>query len=646
MNGTGDAQVYIDNIQLLTEMPEIEIPTEPPVTEPPATEPPATEPPQQVFEGSEFAAGTGITITLDNNEAVNQMTFDYKLTSDGHMHIALLPDWSSFYGYFKLDANGEVGDYAGVTTEKLADGYIRVFIDYAALTTKIGTPSNVTKMIYVRGDYTTANGVVENIRINESAMKPSRGTAVTAGVNHSIDVDATEEIAILNFDYKIVGSGHMQIALLPNWSAYFGYFKLDGNGEVGDYVGVTTEKLEDGYIRVTIDLNDVTAMAGTPSKIIDFMYIRGDWSTANGYIDNVQYTLEKDMPRGIALTPGANQSIDLDATEEIISVSFDYKLTGGTKFSLALLPNWSSYFGYYGFIATGPEGTYPGVTAETLDDGYIRITMNLAELTYQTGNPSYVIDFLFINGSYSTANGYIDNVQYTLKKDMPRGQAFEPGTQTQIMINATEEVDQISFDYKITNDGDFDLALLPDWSSYFGYFGFLKDGAEGEYAGVTTEKLEDGYVHVTIEMDKLIQMAGTPSKVISFLYLRTDWGNGAGYIDNVQYTTHTHSYETVVTEPDCVNDGYTTHTCSCGDSYVDSQVDALGHNYESVVTEPTPSAQGYTTHTCTRCGDTYVDSYTDYEVEGYLNGFCICVIPHCCNSHVETHVGTVRSFNN
>ena len=148
-----------------------------------------------------------------------------------------------------------------------------------------------------------------------------------------------------------------------------------------------------------------------------------------------------------------------------------------------------------------------------------------------------------------------------------------------------------------------------------------------------------------------------------------------------------HSYESVVTEPTCTEQGYTTHTCSiCGDSYVDTYVDAnghsfgewtetkaatctekgeesrscavcnatetreiaaLGHNYQngtctncgksiwkdwldkifgdrwgdeeeecdhvytSVVTEPTCEEQGYTTHTCELCGDSYKDSYTD-----------------------------------
>ena len=52
---------------------------------------------------------------------------------------------------------------------------------------------------------------------------------------------------------------------------------------------------------------------------------------------------------------------------------------------------------------------------------------------------------------------------------------------------------------------------------------------------------------------------------------------------------------------------------------------ALGHNYNSVVTEPTKTEQGYTTHTCTRCGDSYVDNYTNLDGVQYDPGtllFC------------------------
>lgn len=122
--------------------------------------------------------------------------------------------------------------------------------------------------------------------------------------------------------------------------------------------------------------------------------------------------------------------------------------------------------------------------------------------------------------------------------------------------------------------------------------------------------------------------------------------NGKEYWSpTVSFTTlHTHSYKNTVTAPTCTAKGYTTHTCSCGNSYKDTYVDALGHNYVSgvctrcnakdpnyqaphthsytaAVTAPTCTAAGYTTHICS-CGDSYKDSYVDALGHNYVNGAC------------------------
>ena len=66
---------------------------------------------------------------------------------------------------------------------------------------------------------------------------------------------------------------------------------------------------------------------------------------------------------------------------------------------------------------------------------------------------------------------------------------------------------------------------------------------------------------------------------------------------------HVHSYTSIVTAPTCTEKGYTTHTCACGDSYVDSYTDALGHSYGTwkQTKAPTCTAKGTETRTCTRC---------------------------------------------
>ena len=74
--------------------------------------------------------------------------------------------------------------------------------------------------------------------------------------------------------------------------------------------------------------------------------------------------------------------------------------------------------------------------------------------------------------------------------------------------------------------------------------------------------------------------------------------------------SHEHSYTAVVTPPTCTEKGYTTHTCSCGHSYVDTYTDALGHAWDSgkVTKQPTATETGVKTFTCTRCSATKTET--------------------------------------
>ena len=116
------------------------------------------------------------------------------------------------------------------------------------------------------------------------------------------------------------------------------------------------------------------------------------------------------------------------------------------------------------------------------------------------------------------------------------------------------------------------------------------------------------------------------------------------------YVSHTHSYKDVVTAPTCTEKGYTTHTCSCGDSYVDTYTEALGHAWDNgkVTKEPTETETGVKTFTCTRCGETrtetmpvipHVHSYKAVvtaptcTAKGYTTHTCACG-----ESYVDTYV--------
>ena len=86
--------------------------------------------------------------------------------------------------------------------------------------------------------------------------------------------------------------------------------------------------------------------------------------------------------------------------------------------------------------------------------------------------------------------------------------------------------------------------------------------------------------------------------------------NSSAYFRCNRATAHEHSYDAVVTAPTCTEKGYTTHTCACGDSYVDTYVDALGHAWDNgkVTKEPTETETGVKTFTCTRCGETKTET--------------------------------------
>ena len=163
---------------------------------------------------------------------------------------------------------------------------------------------------------------------------------------------------------------------------------------------------------------------------------------------------------------------------------------------------------------------------------------------------------------------------------------------------------------------------------------------------------------------------------------------GSFYFD-VTIAAKGHSYNSVVTAPTCTQKGYTTHTCHCGNSFVDSYVDALGHDmgdwavvnaatctkagserrdcsrcdhyetrnvsatghsYETHVTAPTCTESGYTQYICTVCGSSYTSDYTsptghDHKAavtaptctkQGYTTYTC-----HCGDSYVSDYTNAL-----
>ena len=77
-----------------------------------------------------------------------------------------------------------------------------------------------------------------------------------------------------------------------------------------------------------------------------------------------------------------------------------------------------------------------------------------------------------------------------------------------------------------------------------------------------------------------------------------------------------------MTEPTCTANGYTTYTCArCGDSYTDSETNALGHDWGAwvVTTPPAVGTSGVQTRTCTRCPATETQPIAPLTSQGTIH---------------------------
>jgi len=127
-------------------------------------------------------------------------------------------------------------------------------------------------------------------------------------------------------------------------------------------------------------------------------------------------------------------------------------------------------------------------------------------------------------------------------------------------------------------------------------------------------------------------------------------------VEPIPALDHVHGYTSVVTKPTCTAQGYTTHTCHCGHSYVDTYMDALGHSFTNYISDgnATTEADGTKTAYCDRgCGakDTVADpgSMVTKETitsdiyivtEQYISKISIgTTVADLCNGiHEKTHI--------
>lgn len=110
---------------------------------------------------------------------------------------------------------------------------------------------------------------------------------------------------------------------------------------------------------------------------------------------------------------GFDATIDIPVVEDRTTLSFEYKVVGGTDFGVALIgDNWSeNYYGYFFFDENNEMDAYSGVTITETDDGFKKVTFELSALTVIYGEESpKVLKKFFIHSDYNNADVIIRNV--------------------------------------------------------------------------------------------------------------------------------------------------------------------------------------------------------------------------------------------
>lgn len=199
--------------------------------------------------------------------------------------------------------------------------------------------------------------------------------------------------------------------------------------------------------------------------------------------------------------------------------------------------NWKDYLGYYKVTPLGLGTSYSGVSFNTLDNGYVRVTFNTSLMNkYNEGGsiekPLTEINFLYIRSAWSTASC---NFKINAKNGNPiRGQKFTGGTDFSKDISSIPvSTGSLVIDYKITSGNHFNIMFGDGWNIYFGYYEINDSITSDNYNGIMVTKLNDGYTRLTITFSKLTKsnLADQKPVNISLIYIRGSFTDASGFIE-------------------------------------------------------------------------------------------------------------------
>ena len=226
--------------------------------------------------------------------------------------------------------------------------------------------------------------------------------------------------ATISFEYKLTTDGEINVMLRsPTDTPYYGGFKFNANGEVQDYAGVECEKLNDGYIRVTVTTADVERtnnkdnLDSIPATVSKICVYRD--STASGYIDNIQYVAAEETEMVLLLQKcnGTNASCSARDYSNMYFSTTPFTSASDTL-TLVVKTDYTS-IKLRGMSNIGDEWSGSGVTKtlEDLGNGWKTVTWTLSEIVGSN-------DVTTMNGF--KIEGLVDGTDILMKDILINGQ--------------------------------------------------------------------------------------------------------------------------------------------------------------------------------------------------------------------------------
>ena len=367
------------------------------------------------------ASYTGILLSegLDDFASSGKaLTFEYKATgassgTDTVVFTLRTADGTQrLTGIYTLDVEANTLSGSAAKIEDIGDDWFRVTINCSDMPINTAEGADGTETIGQIFFNTVNRPVIiayaefvdEDIHIGAHNFTTS---ASTYDFGASPSTSGVELDQVIIIDVKFATSGNFNFYLNEYYNPrYCGPFAVTSAGAVSGN-GASIESIDGGWYRVKINLNKATK-GGDPAFISRVNIQAG---TATGYVKYIGYEepdIHEDKVSFAASTAKDYYFVENYSTEGVAldkTILIDVKFTSAGTFVFYL--NEYYYGRYCGPFTVNSNGTVSGAGAsiESIDDGWYRVTIDIASTAKSATNPAFLSRINITNGG--TGAGYV-----------------------------------------------------------------------------------------------------------------------------------------------------------------------------------------------------------------------------------------------